>query len=209
MLEILALAREDGWAFVRDGRRIRLLRPPYTGSSSADVSEATVATATARHGFVAPGPDRQRFADWPALVGFLKSEVVAARKARGLAAPADEVGEQLLEYAPEATFRSFLDRIDRELLPAKAWDHAEKLLLRMLALPAFRENDDLCARAVALLERTSQGRKQAQADWGDLTAAADEALVVCLRASRRYGPDWIERHAVAIQQRGTVFSFVD
>ncbi len=115
----------------------------------------------------------------------------------------------MLQYAPATTLRDFLDRIDRELLPAKAWDHAEKLLLKMLALPAFRENAELCARAVALLERTSQARRQAQEDWGDLAAAGDDAVAVCPRAGQRYGRAWIAGRAVAIQQRGTVFNFVD
>jgi len=209
MLEILALAPEDGWAFVRDGRRIRLLRPPYTGGATADASAVTAATATARYGFALPRPDRQRFADWAALIGFLRSEMTASRKARGLVLPGDEVAEQLLQYAPATTLRDFLDRIDRELLPARAWDHAEKLLLKMLALPTFRENAELCVRAVALLERTSQARKQTLEDWGDLTAPGDEAVAVCPRAGQRYGRDWIEERAAAIRQRGTVFSFAD
>jgi hypothetical protein len=206
MVEILALAPEDGWAYVREGERIRLIRPPYTRSRSFVVSEQSVAIAIAKHGFM-PADDLERcYPDWPALIQFLGGRMLEALQAKRLEI-AEDTGERMLEFATIETLNRYLARIDAELIPNSRWDHAESLLLNMLCLQVLREASESCNRAVALLKKVQEGRRQEENAKLRLAVEDGDFERVFPQASARYGRDRIARFAERISSRGNVFAF--
>jgi hypothetical protein len=157
MLELLAVAQEDGWAFVRVMDVTCLVRPPYKKSNVLGVDDAAVETALAKHGFVAPIDDRT-FGDWAALVARLNQQVLQSRSAAGRPVPELGAGEELLEVAPREVLAGFLDRVECELLPEHRLDHAANLLTAMLKLPAVRKDANLCERISVLLGKLQESR---------------------------------------------------
>jgi len=156
MLRVVAVASSDGWAFVEDGGRLFLVRPPFTAASKAEVSDAVVARAVSEHGFNAT--DRE-FGSWGELIGFLEEGITSH------AAPALSRFERLQRMLPHATdgvIDRYLDRIESELLPQGQWRPARLLLERLLALDSVGVRPELLKRIVALL--------------GDCTAAETTAM---------------------------------
>lgn len=206
MLELLALAAEDGWAYVRHNENVQLVRPPYSRNSSTTVSPDCVATAVARFGFAIPPVEQRRFPDWQALIAFLNAEVVHARSDRGQPLPAGDVGQELLAFAPPETLRQFLDRVESELLPANRLEHAASLLGNMLKLPVVRCDDGLYNRATDLFQRVFDRQSQRTRERQGLAANAADFQAVFPRTVEMYGQQPVANIAATIQSRGTVFA---
>ena len=159
MLELLAIAEEEGWAYVRQQGHIYLVRPPYVKSALRLVDEDVVEKAVGIHGFTAL---RRPFGDWRELISFLNQQIVDTRKARGKELAESGLGGRLLKFAPPEVLSRFLDRIKKELLPNKEWEHAEKLLLAMLVLPTVCSDQKLLKRVADLLRKTSKARERTE-----------------------------------------------
>lgn len=160
MLEILALAREDGWAFVRDGDRIIALHPPYKAAARREVSDAVVARAVGDHGFTPSGEKR---ADWSGVVDYLRDQIVQAREESGRKLPPQGVGRALLRHAPAETIVELLARVEVELLPGNEFSAAEQMLIAMLDVsPRVRDDAAMHARVVKLLDRVHQQRERVE-----------------------------------------------
>jgi hypothetical protein len=155
MIRLLAIAPEDGWAFVRSEDRILLLRPPYGKRRHPSVEKSTVAQAIAVEGFEAAG---QAFPDWPAVFAFLEERFLAGRTPLP-AILAPQSVERILRHAPASALESLLDRIQNELLPGRQVDPAGELLARFLAVetPAAAA---LRPRAAELLVRYRTSRAE-------------------------------------------------
>lgn len=206
MLELLASAPEDGWAYVREGELIRLIRPPYTRSRSSVVSEQSVKNAIAKHGFARSDESERCFRDWPAVIQFLGARMLEALRARRLEI-IEDTGERLLEFASVETLNRYLARIDAELISSSRWDHAEHLLVNMLCLPAIREASASYDRAVALLKKVQEGRQREDRAKKQLAVEDNDFERVFPQASARYGRERITRVAEQISSRGHVFAF--
>jgi|GEM_PF-2501050 len=208
MLELLAIAPEDGWALVRSGGRgVRLVRPPYTKNSAAFVSEDSVSVAVSKHGFLVPGPEHSRFSNWRELVAYLDGGIGAARGTQVSGGLPDDAGEQLLEFAPPDVLREFLRRVEEELIPEGRWDHAENLLLKMLVLDSVCGDPGLRDKAVKLLKRVSSEKEAKAAAWSGLAMEGNDIGKRFPRATEEYGSETIGRIAQAVQNRGMVFAF--
>jgi hypothetical protein len=195
MIQLLALAEEDGWAFARSEGRIRLLRPPFGKRSHPIVEESVVARAVATEGFVA---QEQVFPDWPALFAFLEERFLAGRPVLP-AALAPESVERILRHAPRSVLEGLLDRIEHELLPDRQWDAASGLLARFLAVnsPALAAGADLRSRAAEVFERCQQERSAAGARWNRLATSAKAPLT-----AKKYGLEQVQAYAARIRQAG-------
>jgi hypothetical protein len=95
VIRLLAFVPEDGWAYVRSGAQIRLLRPPYRKRRHRVVPESAVRRAVAEEGFRA---EQRDFPDWPALFLFLEQRFLA-----GFSPPPATL-------APDAAVRVLLQR---------------------------------------------------------------------------------------------------
>lgn len=148
VLQRVAFAPEDGWAFVRSGDDLFLIRPPY--GRPAVVDDHVLARAVAGKGFVA---EPQDFPDWASLLADLQQRLIAAREAKGKRAADREEVFGLLDYAPKTILAGYLDRIESELIPGREWEPALELLRRLLRLPAVQEDAGLRDRALDVLDR--------------------------------------------------------
>ncbi len=79
VLRIVAAAYRDGWAFVEDGGRRLLVRPPY-GRAPLEVPQSAVEQAVHSHGFDA---EAREVASFRELVAFLEKRRVEIAEAEG------------------------------------------------------------------------------------------------------------------------------
>jgi hypothetical protein len=192
VIRLLAIAPEDGWAFVRSADRILLLRPPYGKRRHPIVEEGTVVRAVAVEGFAA---EDRAFPDWPALLAFLEERFLADREALPAGLRPQAV-ERILRHAPCSALESLLDRIESELLPSRQWNAAGELLARFLAVDS-PATAGLRSRAAELLVRCQRARSAAEQRWQRLADAAQAPL-----AAAKYGAEPVRAHAERIRQRG-------
>ncbi len=159
MLNIVALSPGDGWAVVRQGDDLLLVRPPYRRSNQRPVDDAYVEMVISRCGFRQPD-EPMELPGWSALVAYLNHQVEAARAEQGQTLDDQGLSERLLPMAPEPVLRGFLERTRKELPsdPA-AWGDAERLLLVLLRLPQVRGSSDMNAETVELLDRLSEAKR--------------------------------------------------
>jgi hypothetical protein len=192
MIQLLALAADDGWAFVRSADRILLLRPPYGKRRHPAVDENAVHRAVAVEGFTA---EDRNFPDWSTLLTFLEERFLAGRPALS-AALAPESVERILRHAPRPVLESLLDRIEHELLPNRQWDAASELLARFLAVdsPAAA---DLRVRIVAILVHCQRARSAAGARWNRLVDSPQAPLAV-----QKYGRESVRARVEGIRHVG-------
>lgn len=192
MIRLLAMAPEDGWAFVRSANRTLLLRPPYGKRRHPAVEESAVARAVAVEGFEAAD---KAFPDWLALFAFLEERFLAGRKALPVAL-APEAVERILRHAPCSVLKNILDRIEHELLPGRQWDAAGELLARFLAVDS-PATAGLRSRAAELLVRCQQARSAAAQRWQRLADSAQAPLTAA-----KYGSESVRAYAERIRQVG-------
>jgi len=124
MLEVLALSPEDGWAFVRDGARTVLVRPPYTAESSVEVDGGAVGPAVSAYGFEA---DDKRVEGWPHLLAYLE-ERAAEIEPDGIEDSDDDLRKQFIAHASEQDLGEAINYVEEELLPSAEGDAALRLL---------------------------------------------------------------------------------
>ncbi len=147
MAKLLALAPEDGWAFVQDSAKVVFIRPPFRRDDVKVVNMGVVATAVAQHGFVRVERGDE---SWGALVDHLRSEILRIHREQGGTV---NVGEQFVRFAPVEAVGRLLDRVEREWLPARRFDAAERLLIALNREPRVRGHDVVGARVAELLAR--------------------------------------------------------
>jgi len=151
MINLIAIAAESGWAFVRHTNRLYLVRPPYVAGNRFEVSESTVERAVSEYGFQTASQD---FADWGELVHILRDGIVKARERAGERVPTEgEAGVNLLTHAPPEILARYLERVERELIPNGELRAARTLLNAMLSLERVRTNPTMLTRATQLRER--------------------------------------------------------
>lgn len=157
MFEILASAPEDGWAFVRRGEQIQLVRPPFQRWNLTIVPKSALETAIQHYGFAA---DRRTFPDWRSLIGYLKEQIVQSRTGQGKATPDPEAIRDLVLRAPPRILVGYLDRIEAELLPNQELKAAFEILTHLLEAEPVRSDQELRHRALTLLSRCGPDREK-------------------------------------------------
>jgi hypothetical protein len=147
VLRIVAAAYRDGWAFVEDGERLVVVRPPYRRPGPVDVPRTAVEQAVGRHGFEAQA---QEVADLRALYTFLEERRVAIAEAEGAPSLSDrERRERLVRTAPRHILERYLDRVEGELIRKGELDGALDVLAAM-------SHADVASIDDALRERVSK-----------------------------------------------------
>lgn len=128
MVKLLAIDKREGWAFVEDGGRLVLIRPPYHPHEQRVTSRAILARAIQDGDFE---PHERGFDDWASLRQFVKSEVLDHAKQRGRSLDAD-IGDELIAVAPRIFIERLVDTIERDLFPANEWAVAQAVLESIL-----------------------------------------------------------------------------
>lgn len=165
MVTLLAYTPDERWAFVRDGDRVALVRPPFHQDVAA--SDAEVERAVTIHGFLAPG---RAFADRRALLQFLSDESVRVWNERASPKDLPSLRDELLAAFSIADLDRHLGRA-RKKLDAGKLEEAQTLLSRLLKAEALtRQQRGVIAAMQEEMQRTryeqEQRRRQALAQAG-------------------------------------------
>ncbi|MBF0475663.1 MAG: hypothetical protein HQK59_07465 [Deltaproteobacteria bacterium] len=154
---LLAYFDLDGSAIVKIDSELLLARPPFEKRHIIKVDETTLGMAILRFGFFST---EKLFPDWEALIEFLQAQVAEAHKASGLDLSKVDVSQDIIDLAPPEILDRYLDRIERELIPTRRFDHAEAVLMAMIK----SDNPDLIpkprlSRVTQLIQALSEARK--------------------------------------------------
>lgn len=199
MLQLLAIAPEDGVAVVRHGDRLLLVRPPYSQWALSQIEEADLERALHLQGFRA---DDRLLADWDSLIAHLREEIVAAHEAKGEGEPESEEIRELIHFAPPYILSSYLDRIERELLPDHEWAPAFDLLTYMLGVENVKTDPALYERTLCLLEDCRNAMEHRRRSLS--ISPKREIETRFQRASHQYGAAEIAHLAGLVSQRHQV-----
>jgi hypothetical protein len=150
MFTLEAYSPEEGIGIVRNGQSLRLVQPPYALSTSEILGDESVQDAVLNHGFSACA---ERFRNWEALVKFLNDKAAESRRTYGDPIPESISYDEIIAAAPLEVISGFLDRVERELIPQKAYDHAENLLRAVLESKASSAAPVIRLRARDLFSR--------------------------------------------------------
>jgi hypothetical protein len=179
VLRIVAAAYRDGWAFVEDGDRRLLVRPPYR-RAPVEVSQATVEQAVQTHGFDA---EAREIASFRELIAFLEKKRVEIAEAEGTPSLADhERMDRLVRAAPRHILERYLDRVEGELLRRGELDAALRVLSAMSHADVASADDALRERVSRLIAACGEAvawRRSVAAE-----AATPEVRADAMRARR-------------------------
>ena len=204
MFRSIAIAPEDGWAFVKDGKgSVRLVRPPYRKNNVSIVSEETVEKAISTHGFIA---EQKNFPDWPSLITDLRDRLIEARKAQGRRVPGPEAARNLVQYAPQHIVEGYLDRIETDLFPESNWDVAMDLLLVLLESKRVEVDEGLKERTTTLLKKCWTLRRKQEQYQRDLIGEDSDLAEQLPRATQRYTPIDIHKYVSDMSESGSLMT---
>jgi hypothetical protein len=198
-LKLEALSPAEGIGIIRTGQTLRLIRPPYLSHDAPVLAEESLQDAILHHGFSASG---EQFASWEDAITFLNQQAVAVRRSLGKEIPDSIPGRDILDVAPPEVLSSFLDRVEGEMIPQRLFEHAEEFLLALLESSARTRHPDVGNRAVTLLQRNKDARKQSEAGISEL-ANRDVRFPSLEKHGER---EWSDRMAELIRGRGSVFA---
>jgi len=77
MLKLMAYDPHDSWAYVQEGERYFLTRPPHQEEDRGEVSRKAVVRAVTHHEYLA---SEREFETWEAVFAFVRGEVQSTRK---------------------------------------------------------------------------------------------------------------------------------
>jgi hypothetical protein len=199
MIQLLAIAPEDGWAFLREGEEIYLIRPPYSAANRRRVAASAIETAVAKHGFKAADAS---FEHWQAVIDYLKQEIVRSWEASGRSLDGREIGLELLQLAEPEKISQLLDRAEEAWLRQGKWNSMEKFLCDIVSLDVTRQNASLSKRAADLLKRCQTARQENLAGrMKDIGDRCDLGVFPRLSEPER---QYVNETAEAIKGRGQV-----
>lgn len=198
MLKLLGMDKREGWAFVEDGDRVVLIRPPYQRHDQRAASRSILARAVQDGDFE---PKEMEFAGWSSLIQFVKSQIVDHAKQQGRSLDAD-IGDELIAVAPRVFIERLVDTIEKDLFAAKEWAVAQTLLESILFRSRLMEsNDELNKRVRQLLSSVRENQK-ASAERRE-RMLHDDSGYKRLKQSGEL-PSCLRR-AQAIRDQGTMF----
>jgi len=194
-----ALLPTEGTGIVRLGNSIRLIRPPYKLANSPIVPEDSIGRAISQCGYSAAS---EEFVSFEELIEFLNETTSKSRAEGKIDLPESISAESILETAPVGVLSNFLDRVENELIPARAFSHAENILLALVGHDEAVRDAALRGRTVALLKRTKEARLGALASMQ--TIELDDVRFGSLR--RHNQVEKCARRAALIQEQGSMFA---
>lgn len=154
--KIIAIAANDGWAFIVKEDRIFLLRPPYVSSNQIEVSEGVVENAIHLYGFEECAITLSSMNE---VVRFLKEKYIESKRIQGIDLPSSEQIRELLKYATDDVLIEYLNKAKTELIPEGKLDAAESIALELMKLERVKNNPEMQEKAIHILEKCSQWRR--------------------------------------------------
>lgn len=155
MFNLIAVAYEDGYAFVKKDGKIYSIRPPYNNTILASLENVERAIST--HGF---SNEQLDFDNWATLISYLKTQFIERRKQAGQNEPNTDRIRRLMQRAPRNKVQDFLTRIEKELIPNREWKAVLSLLTNLLKNKIVKEDDALLTRCAELLEECQSAKNR-------------------------------------------------
>lgn len=196
MIKLLAIAADDGWAFIENGEGIFLFKPPYQDRDLLPVKDDALDEAVERHGFSRLDQD---FESWSALIKFIRDEMVSARKALGQEIDLEQIRD-LLDFAPPYILKEYLDKIETEWMSKQRWRMACSFLGRILQLDQIKRNDELKSRAEDLLSKCAEQLVHHEKDLHRIV----DIKRVCGRAARKLSTQSIQMKMEQVAREGVI-----
>lgn len=156
-IKIIAIAPNDGWAFIMKEEKIFLLRPPYISSNQIEVSKKTVENAIHSHGFGECDITLNRINE---VVRFLKEQYIKSKKNQGIDLPSSKQLRKLLEYAPDEVLLEYLSRAEKELISEGKFDAAESIAMELMKLDRAKGNPEMLEKAMNVLKKCRHEAKK-------------------------------------------------
>ena len=203
MFDLLAAAPADGCAFVKNGKEILLVRPPYQRWNLSVVPESSVEKAVSTYGFESA---EGSFNDWGSLIAFLEKRMVEERKARGQEIPTSESIKALVKLAPKDILNDYLKRVESELLPNREWDAASDLLVTLLRVDTIENDPDLRTRTLDLLDRCRSERAKVGAQERELMNEEENLVRLFPIAAEQHGTAPLNRYSREVADRGQLLA---
>lgn len=202
MIHLLAIAPEDGWAFIGQDEEIYLIRPPYSAANRRPVTVSAVEVAVTKHGFRAA---EGSFEDWRAVIDSLKQEIVQSREASGRSLDGRDIGLEILRLAEPEKVSELLDRAEETWIRQGKWNSAERFLSDVLSLDITARNETLRQRAINLLKKCQTARHRTIASrMNDIEDQCDLSVFPRLADSPEPERQYVAERAEAIKERGQV-----
>ena len=156
-IKIIAIAPNDGWAFIIKEGKIYLLRPPYTTSNQIEVSSKVVENAIHIHDFE---ECVFTFDSMSEVIGSIKDRYIKSMKEQGIDLPSSEELRELLKYATDDVLLEYLKRAKRELIPEGKLDAAESVTIDLMKLERVMRNPEMQKMAIDILENCKEERER-------------------------------------------------
>jgi len=202
MISLIAAAFEDGWAFVRQGYTIYLVRPPYQRGGLVEVSESALERAVHAHGFT---PELRDFPDWGSLISHLRAKIVETAEQPSPRADEEDATLRLLRRAPGHVIAGYLDRVERELIPGGELRAALGLLTALSGLERVALDTNLRARVTGLLDVAVKAASISRTRRADLLDDAKDLRRRFPRAMEQWGEE-LTGFMRAVRQRGSLLA---
>ena len=149
-IKVIAIAPDDGWAFVKMAERILLFRPPYVSSNQTEATQRDIAKALHLHGFEECDSS---FDSVKEVIDFLKDKYVEAIKNRGIDLPSEDELRESLKYATDDILLRLLERAEKEWIPRGKRKAAKSIALDIMKLEKAMSNPEIRSMAVSVLEK--------------------------------------------------------
>ena len=155
-IKVIAIAPNDGWAFIKTAEGIFLLRPPYISSNQTEVTQSDVEKALHLHGFEECDSS---FDNKREVIGFLKDKYVESMKNRGIELPSPDELKELLKYATDDALLRFLERAEKELIPDGKRKAARSIALDIMKLEKAKSNPKIYDKALSVFDKCDQAER--------------------------------------------------
>jgi hypothetical protein len=144
-----AISVPDAAAIAAIDGRLRLVRPPFTLGSSAELSDADIEEALNRNYESA----NREFTSYRDLVAFVRQTHEEWAAKMGLPLGGNVSAAEFISNVDVTIVRDVLQRIQTDLMPAGLYEQAEELLLAIIGSKDLKEQEDVQQHARSLLNQ--------------------------------------------------------
>ncbi|MFX0066378.1 MAG: hypothetical protein ACFFC7_29820, partial [Candidatus Hermodarchaeota archaeon] len=149
-IKVIALAPNDGWAYIERENKITLLRPPYTPSNQVEVSMKDVKDAIELYGFEKCVFTANTIEE---VIKFLEQQYFKSNELEILELPSLEQLKEFLEDAPDDVLFKYIEKAQKELIPKGELEIAKSIALDLLSFEKVKQNPKMHAMATEIIER--------------------------------------------------------
>lgn len=155
--KILAIAVNDGWAYIKIKDQILLIKPPYAPAFTEKVTKEDVERAILLSGFEKVKVNFESLED---AIQYIKDEFVSYKKVNDIKIPSNSEIKEVLQYAPKNIIENFLDRVETQLISEHKFQFASRILNDILELPITMSDKELKSRAEKISQKCIKKRAE-------------------------------------------------